>query len=77
MLNVNGVVLEFGSTAGSLTFYWPTNAAAFLPEYTDDLSPPIIWHEVVDGITTNGSKICLTVPPDATVRLRFYHLHLP
>jgi autotransporter-associated beta strand protein len=76
-LTVNGVSLVVGGSAGALTFCWPTNAAAFLPEYTDDLTPPVTWHEVVNGITTNGPNICLTVAPDATVKARYYHLRLP
>ena len=77
MLSVLGVTLEFNAAAGSPTLCWPTAAAAFLLEYTDDLAPPVIWHETTSGMTTNGPNICLAVAPEATVPSRFYRLRLP
>lgn len=76
-LSILGVVLEFNAAAGSPTLCWPTAAAAFLLEYTDDLTPPVTWHETTNGIITNGPNICLTVTPEAVVTARFYRLHLP
>ncbi len=77
ILTVNGVTLEFGSSAGSATMCWPTTAAAFLLEFADDLTPPVTWQPVTSGIATNGPNICLTVTPEAAVPSRFYRLRLP
>jgi uncharacterized repeat protein (TIGR03803 family) len=76
-LTVNNVTLAISSINGMLTFSWPTNAGAFLPEYTDDLTPPVLWHPVTDGITTNGANIYLTEVPEVAVPARFYRLQLP
>lgn len=75
--SVLGVTLEFTLSSGSPTFCWPTDAAAFLLEYTDDLTPPVTWHEVPSGITTNGPNVCLSMAPEAAVPSRFYRLRLP
>ena len=56
-LTVHGVTIESSLSSGSLSLTcWPTNAADFVLEYTDSLTPPIAWQPVTDGIMTNGAR---------------------
>ena len=77
VLTVEGVTLVSEVSGGSAMFCWPTNAADFVLEYADSLTPPVAWQPVTSGITTNGSTICFTVTHDAAVASRFYRLRLP
>ena len=76
-LTVEGVTLEFTLSAGSPNFCWPTNAEAFILEYTDSLAPPVTWYHVMNGITTNSAGFCFIATPEAAIPSRFYRLRLP
>lgn len=66
-----------GGSGGLFTLSWPTIPSGFLLEFTDGLTPPIIWHEVTSGIIDNGGIKSYSVTNDAAIPSRLYRLRLP
>ncbi len=62
---------------GLFTLAWPANAAGYILEATESLSPPTIWQEVTNGIIASGGIKSYTVTHDPGVPGRLYRLRLP
>ena len=52
---------------------WPTNATVFVLNQTANLTPPVIWSPVTNGITVNGSNNMVNINVDAS-RGQFFNL---
>jgi hypothetical protein len=76
-LTINGVTVQLGSSGGSASLCWSTNAAAFVLECATNLTPPVTWQAITSDITTNDTTICYTAPPDPAIPSRYYRLHRP
>lgn len=70
------VMLEVSLSGGAPSLCWPSNAAAFVLEYADHLTPPVDWQPLTNNIAVNGSKWCYT-ETNSTVLARFYRLAKP
>ncbi len=54
-------LLSYVSGPGTMTLYWPTNAAGFALNQTINLAPPTAWTPVTAGITISGTNYTTTV----------------
>jgi uncharacterized repeat protein (TIGR03803 family) len=55
---LNGPVLGVSFSFGNLLFTWPTNSPGFTLQTTTDLTPPVVWSDVVvTPITVNGQNV--------------------
>lgn len=68
------VSLSIGNSGGTPTVSWPAAALGFVLEYTDNLSPPIHWQPVTDGIVESGGVKSYAVTNTPGVPMRFYRL---
>lgn len=66
-----------GGGSGLFTLSWPANYSGFVLEYTENLTPPVDWHEVTTGITESGGIKSYTVTNDPGTLGRLYRLRLP
>jgi hypothetical protein len=66
-----------GDGGGLFTLSWPASPAGFLLEYTESLTPPIVWQEVTSGIGESDGVKSYTVVNDSNAPGRLYRLRLP
>jgi hypothetical protein len=64
-----------GSSAGELTFSWPSWATGFALYSTTNLAPPIIWLPVTNTAVNHGVTFGVTVPVGN--RSEFFSLFAP
>ncbi len=75
VINDTNYVVLASSTSSPYTLSWPVSASGFLLERSTNLSPPVIWQIISNGITTNSGLKVFTVtnppsPPTLFFRLR-------
>lgn len=69
--------LSSGATSGLFILTWPAAYLGYVLEYTEDLAPPVDWHEVTSGITESGGVKSYTVTNDPGTPGRLFRLRLP
>jgi len=74
--DTNYVVLSF-STFNPYTLSWPTSALSFSLERATNLTPPVIWQVISNGITTNAGNKVFTVTNDPASPTLFFRLRRP
>jgi len=68
-----GPAIQTGFSGGGLSLSWPEALAdGFVLQYADDLSPPILWSNVVATVTTNAGTLNVTLP--TTNAQRYFRL---
>ena len=60
-----------------LTIAWPASALGFALESTDNLSPPVTWQSVTNGITESGGLYSYAVTNNLAETGRFFRLRSP
>jgi hypothetical protein len=66
-----------GGGGGLFTLSWSASYSGFVLEYTENLAPPVDWHEVTSGITETGGVKSYVVTSEPGVPGRLYRLRLP
>jgi len=74
--DTNYVVLSF-STFNPYTLSWPTSALNFSLERATNLTPPVVWQIISNGITTNGGNKVFVVTNDPALPTLFFRLKRP
>jgi len=68
-----GPAIQSSFSSGSLNLFWPeATAGDFILQYADNLTPPILWSNVVATVTTNSGTVNITLP--TTNAQRFFRL---
>jgi hypothetical protein len=60
--------LGMNLSAGSLTLSWPSWASDWALIGTSNLTPPSVWTELTNAVSTNGGQLTITVPVSSAVQ---------
>jgi T5SS/PEP-CTERM-associated repeat protein len=71
------VALTILRSNGLLIVSWPTNGADYCLETTFDLSPPVLWKTVSNGISTNGGSFVFSLASNGEFSKQFFRLAFP
>jgi len=72
----NYVVLSF-STFIPYILSWPTSALNFSLERATNLTPPVLWQVISNGITTNSGNKVYGITNDPSAVNQFFRLRKP
>jgi lysophospholipase L1-like esterase len=68
------VRLTIGRDAGNVVLNWPAATGHYVPEATTNLSPPVLWTRLTNGLVNDGTNWALTNALSGGQR--FYRLRL-
>jgi hypothetical protein len=60
-----------------LTLSWPTNALSYCLETAFDVTPPVLWQPVANGIVTNASSFVFSLTNTLGTPKQFFRLAFP
>jgi hypothetical protein len=64
--------LGLSQSEGLLTIRWPSWASDWALMSTSNLTPPSVWTELTNAVSTNGGQLTITVPVSSA--LQFFRL---